>query len=267
MSSRSPKAPFDRIVLSTDTNSMFLSLWPYVARGWKKLYGILPAVAVVSPDYFDTEKLDPRGTVAVFPAVEGVPINNVARMARYFMAASYHDEAVVTINDVDLLPLNREYIDGLMTQRKPGTLLCVGTELYTGPEIGKFTIGHMTGEARLFRNLINPGGMRWRELLRSWIGMRVHDHKEDISRERPIGDPDGFSDESLLRALFTTNRVPRTDVRRGFYPYTTRAICRSNWRFEPEKIDDGTIVEAHLLRPYDAHRDQLDPLFVHTGVA
>lgn len=268
MPSRSSKNPFDRIVISADTNPVFLSLWPFVARGWRKLYELLPAAAIVSDTFFDKETaLQPNNTVAVFPTVEGVPTGNIAKMARYFMAATYHDEAVVVINDMDLLPINRQYIDDLLAQRKPGTLLCVGGELYDGPETGKFAAGYMAGEAVLFRKLINPQGLRWKELIESWVGLRVHDHKEDISRDLPLGDPDGFSDESLIRALFTLNKIPRTDARRGFYPYTARAICRSDWKFEPEKISDGTIVEAHLLRPYQAHQEKLDKLFRYIGVA
>ena len=74
-------------------------------------------------------------------------------------------------------------------------------------------------------------------------------------------EPSCFSDESWLRAMIATNPVPVLDRPRGYYPYPTRALCRSNWQFDTEKILNGTIVEAHLPRPLSAHRDKLDPLF------
>jgi hypothetical protein len=90
--------------------------------------------------------------------------------------------------------------------------------------------------------------------------MHAFDHKEDITRSVHHEDPDTFSDESLLRALAHINGVPRHGVARGYDPYTARALCRSNWMFDMSKIVDGTIVEAHLPRPWSEHAAEIQPL-------
>jgi len=264
MSLNSKKSPFDRIVISSDTNPMFLSLWPYIFRGWQKLYGIPPLLALLGSR---TTPCPFKDNVIFFEEAKDLPRPNQAKMLRYFVASTFDPEEVVVINDVDLLPINRGYIDNLFAQRRPGTVMGVGGELYHGPEKGKFPAGYTAAEAGVFRELINPKGLRWHDLLRSWQGLRVFDHKEDIGRDVHHEHPDTFSDESLIRALAHNHQVSVTHVERGFDPYTTRAICRSDWKFDPAKIDDGTIVEAHLLRPYTPHKLALDQLFEHVGVS
>lgn len=252
---------FDRIILSCDSNPKFIEFWPLVAKGWRTFFGDIEVwLALVAPEKFHVEQPGHGCYIERYEPVPDIPMQNQAKIARYHLAATWADDSVNVINDLDLLPLQTTYFCNLLRERPPGHLLTVGAELYTGPEAGKFTVGYLTAESSIWKALVNPLGFNWPAFVRSFIGMRVHDHKEDITRTVHHENPDCFSDESWLRALLIQNPVPVKHAQRGYYPYTERALCRANWKFDPKKLRDGTYVEAHLLRPWSEHRDEIQPL-------
>lgn len=249
----------DRVIISCDDNAKFKPFWPLIRHTWKRFF---PETEVwLARVTWVTSLDDYMNGIINFPPVEGIPISNQAKMARYYLAAHFSDYKVTMTNDIDLLILQREYTENLLKKRWPGSLLTIGSELYTeGTEKGKFTAGYLTAEGAVWRRLLNPQDLLWHDFIHSFEGMRAFDHKEDITRAIHHEDPDTFSDESLLRALVHINGITMSSLPRGYSPYTARALCRSDWRYDRSKIIDGTIVEAHLPRPWDDHKDKIQPL-------
>lgn len=260
---------FDRIILSSDDNPKFIEFWPLIAKAWRTFFGDIEVwLALVAPEgKFDLKELRKHGSVEHYEPVPGIPTGNQAKVARYFLASTWNDDSITMTNDLDLLPLQTTYVCNLLRKRPPGHLLTIGSELYTGPEAGKFTAGYLTAESLLWSALVNPLHFSWPLFIQSFVGLCVFDHKEDISRTVHHESPDTFSDESLLRALLKLNPVPVIHAPRGYDPYTARALCRANWKFDPKKLADGTYVEAHLLRPLSEHKDRIQPLidYVNQG--
>lgn len=251
----------DRVILSCDDNPKFIEFWPLMAHAWKKIFGASVWLAVVATrDKFSLSDLRAHGNVVRYEPVPGIPTSNQAKMARYHLAAEWRDACITMTNDLDLLPLQKKYLNNLLAQRKPGHLMTIGSELYEGPEKGKFTAGYLTAESNVWNKLMNPFNLAWTPFIEGFIGRKLVDHKEDITRDVHHENPDTFSDESLLRGQLRMNPVPVIHLPRGFYPYTERALCRSDWRFDPAKLKDGTYVEAHLCRPFSEHKDRLQPL-------
>jgi hypothetical protein len=257
--------PFDLVVLSCDSNPKFIEFWPLVSRAWYKLFGVQSLLTVIGQsELFHMEQLREHGEVIQLDPVPGIPLPNQAKMARYWMAA--HLNEVALINDLDLLPLVSSYVYQFLKQRPPDHLLTLGTELYTGKERGKFTAGYLTAEGHIWRKLVNPKRLEWRPFIESFIGVRHFDDKEDIQRDVHHEDPNTFSDESVLRYLLAVNPVPVIHAPRGYSVYTDRAIDRANWRIDPQKLANGTYVEAHLLRPWSQHKEAIEPLVKYLGL-
>lgn len=255
------KRLFDRVVVSSDTNPKFIEFWPLIQKAWGHLFGVPVTLALVTRNDAPPDGL--TGDIVRLHPVDGIPLSNQAKMARYYVAASCLENAVVMTNDMDLLPLQTAYILDLLERRPADHLFTLGSELYTGAESGKFTAGYLTAEGRVWRKLVNPFGLAWDRFVRSFTGMHVFDHKEDIARDVHHENPDTFSDESLLRALVAVTNVPVHRTPRGFAAYTDRAVCRSAWNIDPAKLAGGTYVEAHLLRPWSQHRAAIQPLIDH----
>lgn len=251
---------FDRVILSSDHNPKFIEFWPLVAKGWRTFFGDVEIwlALVAKKGVFDLKELRQHGNVELYEPLPHVPTANQAKVARYHAATAWGNDSVIMTNDLDLLPLQHAYVDQFV--RPPGHLFTLGHELYTGPEAGKFTAGYLTAESAVWRKLVNPFNHDWQMFVQSFVGMRIFDHKEDISRNVFHEDPNTFSDESLLRALLSVNPVPVFHAPRGYNPYTARALCRANWHFDPKKLADGTYVEAHLPRPLSANTERIQPL-------
>lgn len=251
---------FQRVILSSDANPKFIEFWPLVSHAWQTLFGVEVWLALVVSRH---TPLISSERVVCYDPVDGIPVSNQAKMARYHLAASWGDDSVVMTNDMDLLPLQTQYITALLEQRKPGELFTLGAELYTGVEAGKFTAGYLTAESSVWRRLMNPFNRSWETFVRQFVGHKAIDHKEDIARTVHHEDPETFSDESLLRALLKFNPVPVCYAPRGYSPYTARALCRSDWQFDPQKLANGTYVEAHLPRPLSLNIERIRPLVDH----
>jgi hypothetical protein len=121
--------------------------------------------------------------------------------------------------------------------------------------------GYLTAEPSTFHRLVNPEKLKWAAWVRSFVGLKKFDAKEDISNPLPSENPDCFSDESLMRYWLWKNPVAVDRRKMPFWPYTDGALCRSNWQLDLAKLEAGHYKEAHLPRPIKEHREKLQPLF------
>jgi hypothetical protein len=242
---------FDRVIVSSDDSPMFLNFWPCVSRAWLKFFDIQPTLALVS-NRPDTHPLFSRlrqfGEVYKIEPVSGIPISNQAKLARFILASKMHDQ-VCMIEDIDTIPLQRNFVEALVKRRKPQNLLAVGHEVYeiagSKQHRGKFPISNITAEGEVFKKLINPYGLCDSALIESFVGMRVFDLKEDISN-----DPSCFSDESLIRALIYNHDLEHLVQKEARYVNPlTDWIDRSWWMVDEEKLNRGGYVACNFLRP------------------
>jgi hypothetical protein len=259
----------DRVILSSDLNPKYLDFWPIVSQAWRKLFDVPVVLALVAPPNPDlVRELQIYGSVVRLDPVPGIPLPNQAKMARYFVAAQDRSDLVTMTNDIDLLPLQREYYDDLLAKRPAYSLMTIGSELYTGPEQGKFTAGYLTCEGYTWRRLLHRDRPAWAHWINSFVAMRLFDDKEDISSTVHHEHPDTFSDESVLRAVLSCANVHATMLPRGYADTKERGIDRSDW---PQQIDHWGLrskryVESHLLRPYRDHAARIKPLLDYLGI-
>ena len=242
---------FDRVIVSSDDSPHFLNFWPCVSRAWLKFFGIKPTLALVTsrPDSHPLiSRLRHFGEVYRIQQIPGIPVPNQAKLARFVLASQMGDQ-VCMIEDIDTIPLQSNFVEGLAKRRKLQKLLAIGHEVYHADGYsnsrGKFPISNMTAEGWLFQKLINPKELSDSELVESFVGTRVFDLKEDISNE-----PSLFSDESLIRALIEINdldHIVQKEVR-GVNPLTDW-IDRSWWNIDEEKLHSGRYVACNFLRP------------------
>ncbi len=240
---------FDRLITSTTVNDNYLPYWPYISKVWSSLFGCIPTLAFVSNDRSYIADLEQYGDIYHYIPSD-LPVANQAKVARLHLASRFDNELCV-INDIDLMPLQAEYFLSILKQYRKGCLLCVGSEVYNNtPDEGKFPMGYMTGNSSTFAELINYTD-NFNDFVNRFVGMKVFDHKEDISITVPPGEPDTFSDESLVRVLLSTWDKSRiVKVERGYEPYWTKAICRANKNMlDITKLHE--YVEYHLPHPFD----------------
>lgn len=257
----------DRVILSTNEDRTYFEFWPYVAKVWPKLFGVKVSLAVVSnkpPSDPWIKELSNHGDVTVFREIPGVPTPNLAMVVRHILASQYGNE-VCMINDIDLLPLRTDWYANKLAVRKPGQLLCIGADFFKGgSEEGKFPMGYVTAEGSVWDEIVNPNHLDYEELIKSWIGVKVFDHKEDISRTVWHENKDAFADESLMRVWLHRWNKPDQIVHSNWdYKPRIDSIDRSKWNIDRLQLANGRYIEAHMLRPFSKYRSEIEPLLEH----
>jgi hypothetical protein len=255
---------FDRVILSTNEDRTYFEFWPHVSKAWKHLFGVKVSLAVVTNKSENDpwiKDLKRHGDVVLFREIQQVPTPNLSQVVRHILASQYGSE-VCMINDIDLLPLQTDWYLDRLENRQPGQVLALGGEFFKGgPDEGKFPMGYVTAEGSTWREIVNPANLSYQNLVTSWIGTRVVDHKEDISKTTWYEYKDAFADESLMRVWL--NRWGHADrvvhVPWSFKPGIDSAD-RSKWNVDVDKLKAGGYVEAHMPRPFSKFRKQIDPL-------
>ncbi len=248
---------FDRIIVSSD-ESYFLQYWIIVAKAWNKFYPekklTLAFVTNKTYDNLTVKKLQEYGEVVLFPVIDGIPTANQAKMARHILATKYEND-ISMIEDIDSIPLQRGFVDRVTSFKEEGKLLSVGYEVYENSEHkGKFPISNITGEGNIFKEILNPNNLQYEDLIKSWIGLKVFDHKEAINNPSSV-----FSDESLFRALIIQWNGNVTKTRRDVNIHTDW-IDRSWWSIDSDKLNNGGYVMTNFLRPFDENYSRIEPI-------
>ena len=239
---------FDKVIVSSDESPTFLNFWPIVSKAYQKFFGIKPTLALVSNRSNDENfinSLKEYGEVYTLPVIVGIPIQNLAKVARFIIASQMEDK-VCMIEDIDTIPLQSNFIIDRLCKRNPNFILAVGHEVLAKTEhAGKFPISNITSEGYNFKKLFNPNNLGYEDLIQSFVGLKIVDHKEDINNHPSI-----FSDESLIRGLITkyklSHLIQKVDRNVNIHQDW---IDRSWWKIDEKKLLEGKYVCCNFLRP------------------
>ena len=256
------KNPFDKVIVSSDDSPMFLNFWPTASKAYQKYFDIKPTLALVTnlpQDHEIIEKAKLYGEVITVKKISGVPVPNLAKIAR-FLVASQQENYVCMIEDIDTIPLQSSFIMDRVSKRSSGEILAVGHEVLAGtPHEGKFPISNITAEGYNFKALFNPHNLELGACVESLFGMSVFDHKENV-----LNDPSIFSDESLIRALIEKNSLSHLikKVDRNVDIHCDW-IDRSWWHVDEKKLKSNGYICCNFLRPFKDNIHHFLPIIKH----
>jgi len=211
-----------KVILSCDDNPLYRDFWPIVSWAYEKM-GFETHLAYVTKK----ETHDLPGNVTIFKPVPDVPEGNQGKFARFYLASTFKNETCY-IDDIDLFPLDLNFIIKKIAQRPMHVLLCVGAEVYG--YTGTYPISQMTAEGHLWKQFINPNNLTFAEVVRSLKDKAWFDDRENINiwPEHSAKREDYyFSDERLIKRLIYENPVPKLEIRRGYDDYLEATIDRA----------------------------------------
>ena len=248
----------DKIIVSCD-DSHFSQYVPIVSTAWKKFF---PECELVIAFLTDRNKEDPFiekmskwGDVRLFKPSPLAPLANQAKVSRHILASQFEKE-ICMLEDIDTIPLQRKYYEDKISAREPEHVLAVGAEVFFDtPHQGKFPMSTISAEGQTFRKFINPQNLEYSELISSWVGKAVYDHKEDISNSPHI-----FSDESLIRALLSEWKGSRITHTPRNVDVQNEWIDRSWWNINEDWLHEGRYVTCNFLRPFTDYYQNAMPV-------
>jgi hypothetical protein len=245
----------NRIVLSVNNNPTYYTNLPLVYAAYKRFFPEAKISLAVVRDKNDVS-LPQRlqhycDTMSVYDIVAGVCTQNLAKLARFFEATKFTND-ICMVNDVDLIPLQREYYIEKFKKRKQHELLCVGHNLYYNtPHHGKFPISYMTAEGIVFKQFMNPMDYDWKGFINSYKGFNMVDKKEDI--RKPFKT---FSDESLIRALLSFYKIIKQCKVDCTFKAHKDSITRK-MKVDKKRLMNGGYIESHHVLPISKYKDKI----------
>ncbi len=251
----------DKIILSTNEDPLYLDFWKPVARAYKKIF---PEVEVHLAFLTNRPEDDPLvkefreyGEVTLFKPFLDVPVFGQAKMIRFLLASQQGDK-VCYVDDIDLFPLEREFITDKVKQRPKDHLLVVGGEVYHNK--GTYPVSQMTAEGHIWKQFINPDDKSFIELLHEWSQDPKYDAREVITLETDWAKDRYFSDERLIRRLLHEHSVPMFELERGYSNILEATLDRMEWKINMDKLSEGKYVNAHMIRPYKGNEELIQPI-------
>ena len=253
----------DKIILSSNEDPTYLEFWKPVSWAYKMMgYDVELALLTNRDDNSEIVKeCRKHGDVTLFKPVPHIGEFAQAKMIRYLLA-SQQGEKVCYIDDIDLFPLSKDFIDGKVRARPKDHLLCVGGEVYTNN--GCYPASQMTAEGYIWKEIINPSDLPYEKLVEKWDEPPTFDRREKISIPLDMANDNYFSDERLLRRLITYSGVKKFEMQRGYggdiKDVLDNTLDRYDWRIDQNKLDNHGYLNAHCSRPYGLWTERLEPL-------
>lgn len=253
----------DKVILSVDDNPTYYQNLPFVYAAYKKFFPQAEVVLAFVSGLKDLSKgykfQHHCDKLSYYELIKGVPNCNVGKMARYFEAMRYPND-VCMINDIDLIPLQKDYYITRLNQRKKNELLAVGSNVYKNTKNkDKFPIAYMTAEGKVFNEIMNPKCYGWNRFVKQYIGFNPVDGKEDVSK--PFKE---FSDESLIRALLKKSNIKVRHTDKTFKPGKQSVV---RWaKLNTVKLMRGRYIEAHHVCPVSKHLKKIKWIAKYLGI-
>ncbi len=249
------------MVVSSDLNPKFLNFWPVVASSWKNFFDLSPTLAIV---YRSRQKaiftqihgeLAKYGDVVPIETELDFPIQNLAKLARYFVASTYGSD-IVMIDDIDTLHLPGSHLIVGVKSKMTDLLTAVGSEVYFGTiHEGNFPAGNFGGSASAIGELFDFLDRDFDRCVAKFNRPAFRS-----VRENPANRPADFSDEYLLSSQIALGGF-RDQIRhlRRDQDISTEWVDRSWWP-EPSEIQKSRhrYQLVNFLRPYFENEQRIN---------
>ena len=236
----------DRVILSTNDHPNYIQFWPMVAKAWKDIVGITPTLALIGDD--DVELDETLGDVIRFKPIEGMSAGNYARAIRLLLPVLFPDD-VCLISDIDILPLSKEYFLDSVVDVPDENFVVYRDKVNYGPykQGKKFPMCYNAAKGSVFREIFKIDNIEDIPLeVLSW-------YQGDYCAHKPC------TDEAVLIKKLRDWEFYNTRCSKLGHG-SMRRIGRRKWGYDPKLAKDKYYIDAHMLRPYEKYKKEIDRL-------
>lgn len=231
----------DRVILSSDSNPMYLDFWPIVAKIWKNNFNIVPTLALIGDE---TIKVDETiGDVIRFEPIQGIPNSFYSQVIRLLLPIIYENDTCL-ISDIDMIPLNLDYFTKPIEKINDDCFVVYRDKAYIG-NYDLFPMCYNVSKGKTFQEIFKI--------------KNINEIPEKIKFWFNSADNRGWStDEFLLHKYLINWSEQNRLILLG--QSVEKRVDRSNWFYNINKIKNGYYIDSHSLRPYKQYKNEIDKL-------
>lgn len=242
-------------LMSCDESPFYKDFIPVITSAWNKL-GIKPVFVIIGEEEGFEE--DSEKIVFYFKTIPDIKVNFQALNARIWAWKIVGENKNCILSDIDMMPLSDIYFNGIAKQFEEDQIVS-----YCDDAVEKF------GQIAACYILANSGVMSKLIKETTW---------EEFIRKRAEETGQGWGGDQfylgeLLHGCGNWPPDPNKTVHNEPYPKTVRLnrgwneageaynrLDRNTWRYQDHQIIEQKLYDAHLLRPYSDHKQEIDKL-------
>jgi len=227
----------NRVILSTDSNPLYLEFWPVIAPLWEKM-GFIPTLALIAEE--DCPIDTTLGEVIRFAPLPGIPTSLQAQSIRLLLPVLFPDDGCL-ISDIDMIPISGSYFHHWAIGCPDEAFLVYRDNAEGCPGV-RYPMCYVAAKGRTFASLFSvQSPMQIPEIIKEWSGL-------------------GFgwnTDELVLYSL--TKEWERNGGELVCLGHKVEGrLDRGNWNIDFQALDISKYIDCHCPRPYSANQDSID---------
>ena len=236
-----PKSDFkiEKVVMSCDSNPLYLDFWPIVSQVWKQKFGIEP-ILLFFGDKTSHKLSEEFGKVVEFPILPDVPIHLQTLWARYWYTQT-EPETVFTVSDIDMVPLSKFYFVEQIKNLPSDSYAHINPDPLINSPLS--TCYHIA-KGKVFKDILSLDD-KWDQSVRFLHNLKIGSDlgngcKDWFADERYVGSKIRAKKGSDSRIIF----IQRDGGERG------HRIDRGAWKFDLQAIREEQYYDCHCPRPF-----------------
>ena len=243
----------EKVIMSSDSNALYLNFWPIVSKLWKEKFRMEPILFYIDENQ-DIDISEEYGTVYKMKPIEGIPVYLQCLWVRYWSFILFPDN-ICMISDIDMLPISKYYF---IKQ-----LYSVQNDMYVHLNPCVETYGTLPscyhiGKGKTFKEILELHD-NWEDSLKYLYSLNAgRDPGGQLSgKDQWFADEKYSSDKVYSFYKQNENRVlfiKRNGGQNG------RRIDRSKWQYNLNLLKDNYYYDAHVIRPYELYKDEINNL-------
>jgi hypothetical protein len=230
----------DYAINSSDDSEMYLGLWPVVKQGWLRMH-VNPILIKVTDNGKPYSWED--DFTYILPVIPGIKSSFQAQIARIWAYKLFNGNLI--LSDVDMLPISKDYFVGTASLHPDDAIVSYcsdAAQKFDGYEPMCYILANSNVMAPLIAQ------ETWEEFVK---------YLADVSGQ-------GWSCDqwhiTTLIMKYDQEKVVRLKRQWTEGGGAFNRIDRTDWRYDKEMMEKGYYYDAHLLRPYSEHKEEIDKL-------
>lgn len=226
----------DFVVIASDDNATYLDFLDIVTKQWNEKIKIPVIFFHITTEDSEIEKTS-YGFRKKFKAIANIPSGFQSQIVRFF-AYKLFPESNILISDIDMLPLSPFYFNQKRYQGNDKILIYTNNAYLNVPY---YPMCYVLSNGKIFSDIL-----------------KIESNFTDFTnRLFTIYGGAWNTDEHYMFDCFSKNENILLKYNRNIRE--TR-ICRSEWKYNQEKLKNGEYIDSHLPRPYYENIEKINKI-------
>jgi hypothetical protein len=234
----------DYAIMGSNENPMYLDFWPIISKTWKEIFNITPVLGIICDEDSDFIN-DEYGLIKKFKKIEGIDSGLQSQIIRLYLTKELTGNMI--ISDIDMVPLSKQYFIDQIEHFDSSKIYSMSTDNAECNNNKEFPMCYNISDSQLFAKML--------ELDNTWVEFANRLNSMNLG---------WTTDQNYLwlKLQEYRNNNPNEVVllSRGWSRGANKRIDRLWWSYDPNLVHSGYYIDAHLLRPYNENKEEVNKL-------